>query len=228
MRSGFAAGQAGGILSVRLPERSPEISSKGELEMMNKVMFAAGVAAFCLSCNATAQGQGAGQAVDPLAEMREVAAAMPPKMIKVLNDEIEKGGFASAISVCREKAPAMAKATSEAKSMQIRRVSLRNRSPNAVPDAWERQVLEDFDKRADAGESPGTLEVSKEFVEDGKRVVRYMKAVPTQAECLACHGTDKHMNEEARARIMELYPDDKATGFRPGQIRGAITMKKSI
>ena len=196
--------------------------------MMNKVMVAAGVAALWLSCNATAQGQGVGQVVDPLGEMREVAAAMPPKMIKVLNDEIEKSGFANAISVCREKAPAMAKQTSEAKNMQIRRVSLRNRSPNAVPDAWERQVLEDFDKRADAGESPGTLEVSKEFVVDGKRMVRYMKALPTQAECLACHGTDKHMNEDALARIRELYPDDKATGFRPGQIRGAITMKKSI
>jgi hypothetical protein len=196
--------------------------------MMNKVMVAAGIAAFCLSCNATAQVQGAGQAVDPLAEMREVASSMPPKMIKVLNDEIAKSGFANAISVCREKAPAMAKATSEAKNMQIRRVSLRNRSPNAVPDAWERQVLEDFDKRAEAGENPGSLEVNKEFVEDGKRVVRYMKAVPTQAECLACHGTDKQMSEEAHARIKELYPDDKATGFRSGQIRGAITMKKSI
>ena len=196
--------------------------------MINKVMVTSGIAAFCLSFNATAQGQGAGQVVDPLGEMREVASAMPPKMIKVLNDEIEKSGFANAISVCREKAPAMAKATSEAKNMQIRRVSLRNRSPNAVPDAWERQVLEDFDKRAEAGESPGTLEVSKEFVVDGKRMVRYMKAVPTQAECLACHGTDKHMNEDAHARIKELYPDDKATGFRPGQIRGAITMKKSI
>jgi hypothetical protein len=196
--------------------------------MICKEIFAAGVAAFCLSCNATAQNQGAGQAADPLAEMREVASAMPPKMIKVLNDEIEKGGFASAISVCREKAPAMAKATSEAKNMQIRRVSLRNRSPKAVPDAWERQVLEDFDKRAEAGESPGTLEVSKEFVEDGKRVVRYMKALPTQAECLACHGTDKHMNDDAHAKIKELYPEDKAIGFRPGQIRGAITMKKSM
>jgi hypothetical protein len=196
--------------------------------MMNKVMVAAGVAAFCLSFNATAQGPGAGQAVDPLAEMREVATAMPPKMIKILNDEIEKGGFANAISVCREKAPAMAKATSEAKNMHIRRVSLRNRSPNAVPDAWERQVLEDFDKRVEAGENPGTLEVSKEFVEDGKRLVRYMKAVPTQAECLACHGTERHLSADAHARIKELYPDDKATGFRPGQIRGAITMKKSI
>jgi hypothetical protein len=163
--------------------------------MMNKVMVAAGIAAICLSGNAIAQGQVAGQAVDPLAEMKEVASSMPPKMIKVLNDEIEKSGIVNAISVCREKAPAMAKATSEAKNMQIRRVSLRNRSPKAVPDAWERQVLEDFDKRA---------------------------------ECLACHGTEKHINEDVQAKIKELYPDDKATGFRPGQIRGAITMKKSI
>lgn len=52
----------------------------------------------------------------------------------------------------------MAKAASEQTGWMVKRVSLQNRNPKAVPDAWERAVLEDFDKRAAAGESPTTLE----------------------------------------------------------------------
>ena len=60
--------------------------------------------------------------------------------------------------VCREKAPEMAKAASEKTGWKIRRVSLKNCNPKAVPDAWEQAALEDFDRRAAAGESPAKLE----------------------------------------------------------------------
>ena len=39
----------------------------------------------------------------------------------------------------------MAKAASEQSGWTIKRVSLRNRNPKAVPDAWERAALEEFD-----------------------------------------------------------------------------------
>ena len=87
-----------------------------------------------------------------------MAGSVPPKLLAMLVDEIAKGGPESAIAVCSEKAPQMAKAASEATGWSIRRVSLRNRNPSAVPDAWERAALEDFDRRAAAGEAPATLE----------------------------------------------------------------------
>ena len=98
-------------------------------------------------------------AEDPLlSEARSVATAIPPKLLEVLADEIAKGGPESAIAVCREKAPAMAKAASEKSGWAIRRVSLKNRNPKAVPDAWEANVLADFDRRVAAGEKAATLE----------------------------------------------------------------------
>jgi hypothetical protein len=93
-----------------------------------------------------------------LAEARKVASAVPPKLLQVLTDEIAKGGPESAVEVCRDKAPQMAKAASEQSDWTIRRVSLQNRNPKAVPDAWECAALVDFDRRAAAGESPATLE----------------------------------------------------------------------
>ena len=81
-----------------------------------------------------------------VADARSVASSIPPKLLQVLTDEIGKGGPESAIEVCKEKAPQMAKAASEQSGWSIRRVSLRNRNPKAVPDSWERNALEEFDQ----------------------------------------------------------------------------------
>lgn len=163
-----------------------------------------------------------------LEEGRTVAASIPPKLLEVLSDEIQKGGPEGAIGVCREKAPAMAKAASEKTGWAIRRVSLKNRNPKAVPDAWEKAVLEDFERRVAAGEKPAGLEKGELATIDGKQVYRYMKALPTIELCLQCHGTSDQVSPAVQAKLKELYPDDKAVGYGVGQIRGAITIKKPL
>jgi hypothetical protein len=192
--------------------------------MQKKLIAAASLAAVAVAMSPAAVAQEG----NVLQEVRQTAMSMPPKLLEVLDAEIKKAGHAEAMVVCREKAPAMAKALSEAKGMQIRRVSLKNRNPKAVPDAWERKVLVDFDKRTAAGEKPGALEASEIVVEDGKRTMRYMKALATQDLCLNCHGTDDRLNKDVKAKLKELYPDDKATGYSSAEIRGAITVKKAL
>ena len=96
-----------------------------------------------------------------VADARNIATTMPPKMMEVLKEETKKSGPANATVVCREKAPAMSKTVSEQSGWNIRRVSLRERNPKAVPDDWERAVLEDFDRRAAAGEDGAKMEKSE-------------------------------------------------------------------
>ena len=163
-----------------------------------------------------------------LAEARQVASAVPPKLLQVLNDEIAKGGPESAVEVCRDKAPQMAKAASEQTGWTIRRVSLQNRNPKAVPDAWERAALEDFDRRAAAGESPATLEKGELVTSGERKEYRYMKALPVQQICLACHGTPDKIKPEVSAQLQKHYPDDKGVGYSIGQIRGAMTIRKAM
>ena len=179
---------------------------------------------------ATLAAAGPAQAADEawVGEARAVATAMPPKLLAVLTEEITKSGPEGAIDVCRDKAPQMAKAASEQSGWQIRRVSLRNRNPKAVPDAWERSALEEFDRRAAAGESPATLEKS-DFVANGdKKEMRYMKALPVQQVCLACHGAPDQLTPEVTTQLRTLYPHDKAVGYALGQIRGAMTIRKAL
>lgn len=163
-----------------------------------------------------------------LTDARKVAAAVPPKLLDMLNTQIAKDGPASAVAVCSEKAPQMAKAASEQTGWAIRRVSLRNRNPKAVPDAWELAALNDFDQRTAAGEKPATLE-KYELVETATgKEYRYMKALPTQQVCLACHGPSEKISPEVAEKLHTLYPADKATGYSVGQIRGAITIRKAL
>lgn len=163
-----------------------------------------------------------------VAETKKTAMGIPPKLLAMLRAEIEKGNFSGAVDACSDKAPKMAAAASQSTGWAIRRVSLKNRNPKATPDAWEKQALEDFDRRAAAGESPAALEKAEFVTEGGNRTLRYIKALPTQTLCLNCHGASDAMAPEVKAQIAKSYPHDLAVGYREGQIRGALTIKRPL
>ncbi len=163
-----------------------------------------------------------------IAETKKTALGIPPKLLEMVREEMDKGGFHGAIAACNDKAPKMAAAASQQTGWAIRRVSLKNRNPKAVPDAWEKTVLEDFDRRQAAGEDPATLEKVEIIAEGDKRTLRYMKALPTQKLCVSCHGTEDQLKPEVKAKLTELYPKDLATGYKEGQIRGALTVKRPL
>jgi len=55
-----------------------------------------------------------------------------------------------------------------------------------------------------------------------------MKAIPTQAMCLQCHGQPSDISERVRILILNEYPQDKAVGYSEGQVRGAISIKRLL
>ena len=163
-----------------------------------------------------------------VAETKKTAMGIPPKLLAMLQAEIEKGNFSGAVDACSDKAPKMAAAASQSTDWAIRRVSLKNRNPKATPDAWEQEALLDFDKRALAGENPAALEKAEFVNEGGTRTLRYIKALPTQGLCLNCHGTPENVSPEVKAQIAKTYPHDLAIGYREGQVRGALTVKRPL
>ncbi len=159
-------------------------------------------------------------------DARKVAMSVPPKLLSTLTGAIDQGGPEGAIAVCRDEAPKLARAASEASGWSIRRVSLRQRNPKAAPDEWERAVLQDFDRRAAAGEGPATLEKAEVVIVGGQAQQRYMRALPVQQMCLACHGPADSVSPAVTAQLKALYPDDLGVGYRVGELRGAITLKR--
>jgi hypothetical protein len=136
---------------------------------------------------------------------------------------LKAGGPMAAIGVCQTIAPSLAEQAGAARGLEVGRTALRLRNPANAPDAWERGVLEDFAAKIRAGTDPDKLEHAEVLTDaTGAATFRYMKAIPMRAEpCLVCHGAPE---PALKAEITRLYPQDEATGFKPGDLRGAFTV----
>jgi hypothetical protein len=144
-----------------------------------------------------------------------------------LKAALKAGGPVNAVSVCQDKAPAIAADLSEQSGWEVGRTSLKTRNTALnTPDEWETNVLEQFEARKANGESPkGMSYASVVDTEDGE-VYRYMQAIPTQEVCLACHGKD--ITPDLAAALDKAYPEDQARGYSLGDIRGAFTLSKPL
>jgi len=137
-----------------------------------------------------------------------------------LMEGMKNGGPVQAISTCNLIAPAINQQISAEQGWKVSRTSLKVRNPENTADDWERRVLLQFEQRKKAGEDIKTMEFS-ETIKDSSQF-RYMKAIPTGTLCLKCHGSD--LSPEIHTKLSELYPDDKATDFSAGDIRGAFSI----
>jgi len=132
----------------------------------------------------------------------------------------------AAIDTCHKVAPHLAEAHSQMSGWQVGRTSLKPRNPGNAPDAWEQAVLQEFEERKSAGEEPTKLVKAEVVEEHGRKVFRMMKAIPTAEVCTKCHGAE--IADPVAAKLDELYPEDKARGFKVGDLRGAFTLKKPL
>ncbi len=157
---------------------------------------------------------------------RATASELVQTLGAALKKEMADGGPAAAIGVCRDLAPKLAGDLSRKTGGRVSRVSLRLRNPLlGQADAWEQEMLISFDNRSAAGETAGKLEVAETVTEPTGRFFRYMKALPVQPLCLACHDETSSIAESVKSRLAQDYPHDRATGYAPGQIRGAVSIK---
>jgi len=162
-----------------------------------------------------------------VAESRAAVKEFANALKVELDAAMAEGGPTNAMAVCNLKAPDIAALISERHGWRIGRTSLKVRNQGNAPDAWERKVLEDFERRHKAGKDPAKMEYYQVVDERGVKVFRYMKAIPTAAKpCLACHGTN--IAPEVEGLIDGLYPGDQARGYKAGDIRGAFTIRQEI
>ena len=165
---------------------------------------------------------------EPLVESAEnQASALAQEFVGLLKPRLKKamaeGGPTRAIAVCADVAPGIAESLSARSGWNVARVSLKSRNASrAVPDSWERSVLLEFDRRQAAGEDAATISFSE--VVGGR--YRYMQAQKVEPICLVCHGNDLADNVQETLRL--YYPDDWATGYTLGQVRGAISLSRPL
>lgn len=151
--------------------------------------------------------------------VKKFGGALKPELKKALTE----GGPAHAISICAERAPAIAQQLRNDTGWYIKRVSLKARNAEtAQPDPWEKQVLQQFDQRQAEGETAAKMAFA-EVVDDR---FRFMKAQGVEPVCMTCHAAEVKPEVEAALKIK--YPGDKARGYSLGQIRGAFSLARDL
>ena len=139
---------------------------------------------------------------------------------------MKNGGPLQAMTVCHDVAEEIAIDNSKKQGWEISRTSLKPRNTKNSPDAWEAAVLTTFEQRKAAGEPINEIDHAEIISNNGQSQFRYMKAIPTQPLCLGCHG--ENIAADISTKIDQLYPNDKARGFKPGDIRGAFSITRTV
>jgi len=129
------------------------------------------------------------------------------ELMTALMGAIGESGPAGAIGVCNEKAPGIAASVSERLELKIGRTSWKLRNSGNTAPAWSETLLNDRPAEPCATvSSAGHLGVTL--------------PIQVSAPCLTCHGAKESLAPDVRDAIASRYPDDQATGFQNGDLRG--------
>lgn len=161
------------------------------------------------------------------AELKQEAVSIVKKfsgtLKPLLKGAIQSGGLSHAINICSNEAPRIAKQISLETGWTIKRVSLKPRNTkSAIADPFEQKVLEQFNERQQKGEPPETIA----YDETIGNQFRFLKAQGVEDICLNCHG--KTLSADVENALKKNYPEDIATGYSKGEIRGAFSLIKNL
>ena len=146
-----------------------------------------------------------------LTDIERAQNALQPfkdQMVAALVESLE-GGPMNTIHVCREKAPQIAAALS-VDGVEMGRTSHRLRNPANAPQPWVEPLMRAYVDDPELSEPRAVLLDDSRF--------GYVEPIRTINLCINCHGPA--VEEELLAEIRTLYPEDQATGFRVGDLRG--------
>lgn len=137
---------------------------------------------------------------------------------------IQRGDMVDAIGFCNEKAMMISDSASYAEQAVIRRLALKNRNPENRMNDQETRIYKDF---VLSWISKTPMKPKIQLSADHHPV--YYAPITMKPLCLNCHGSlEKDINPNVAAKIKELYPNDKAVGFKQVDMRGmwAITFSE--
>ncbi len=154
------------------------------------------------------------EALRPAAADAESTIALLQRRLGArLKTELDRGGPAAAVSVCRDSAQSMTADVAAETGVAVGRTSHRLRNPGNAPREWARPFVAAVDS--------GTMaaDVKAVVVDLGDRV-GVLQPIPTAALCLRCHGSPDSLDADLVKIVRESYPQDQAVGFAENELRG--------
>jgi hypothetical protein len=144
------------------------------------------------------------------AAARTLQATLQTRLVEVL----PKAGPAGALDICRREAYAIAAEVGMQQGLSLGRTSHRVRNEKNAPKPWAAAIVaENATKKAAA---------VKTYVVDMGDQVGVLQPIGMGEACSLCHGIPSWMPDDVAATLKQAYPNDKATGFATGDLRGWI------
>ncbi len=149
-------------------------------------------------------------AVDPAPGLaREAVGRFKRELKGALTAALTEGGPIHALTVCQREAPRLAAAASRP-GLTVGRATLRPRNPDNLATGWQLDAYHALEQATDRA----TATFSAELPSGG---FAYAEPLVIDGVCLTCHGS---VGSDVAAALRERYPDDRATGYAPGDFRG--------
>ena len=149
---------------------------------------------------------------EPVARALKAFDLLQATLSARLMEEMKAGGPTGAVVVCRDEAPTLTARVAQESQMALGRTSHRLRNPANAPRPWARPWVEKA-----AGWKAAEV---KPVVMDLGTTIGVLRPIGTMSACTTCHGTDEKRPAPLRALLATHYPEDKATGFGEGDLRG--------
>jgi hypothetical protein len=129
-----------------------------------------------------------------------------------LREKLTRDGPIVLMRSCHLWGVATASRVERQEGIAVGRTSNRLRNPRNAPRSWAAPIVGLYGDRQppDVGG----------YVVDLDDRVGVLRPIYEQASCGACHGRVKTLDRRVRAELDELYPHDRAVGYRTGDLRG--------
>lgn len=131
---------------------------------------------------------------------------------------MQEKGASGAVEFCNERAIPLTDSASILFSSHIQRMSDKNRNPhNSINSKIDQEAWQEIKSMIKEDKQS-----KKETLKQEGDTIYYYKAITIgMPTCLACHGEkNKDIAIETLQKIDNKYPNDKATGYQMGDLRG--------
>jgi len=150
-----------------------------------------------------------------VAEARDAAQHLGRTLRSRLMVAMQEGPEA-AIRVCADEAQALTVRAAEERNARVGRSSLRLRNPVNDGPEWVGAWLRNEGERPARGVEPSA------GIASDPPVARFVAPIAMEGPCLMCHGPPEGIPGPVRSVLAERYSDDRAIGYRAGDLRGAL------
>lgn len=149
-------------------------------------------------------------------EGRDISQAAFKTLSSNLKQAMKKGGVEYALKFCNIEAMPLTDSLSEHYGIELRRASHQPRNPVNRADSLEMETVKKYLRQIQKNEKLKPATYAHENTISFHAPIRI-----TNPLCLNCHGepgTD--IAQSDFETIQKLYPEDEATGFKMGELRG--------